>query len=58
MVDKNESDSDESQNVEEDLSAEEDDDEENDEEAENEGTKVTKNGSNKRPIQISGSEVQ
>jgi hypothetical protein len=64
MVDKHESDSDESENVEENPSADEDDfddDEENDveseDEAENEGNKVTKNGSIKRPIQISGSEV-
>jgi hypothetical protein len=64
MVDKDESDLEESQNVEEELSADEDDidgDEENDvdseDEDENEEKTVTKNGSNKRPIQISGSEV-
>lgn len=67
MVDKNESDSDEGQDAEEDPSAEEDDlgdEEENDvdsddeADSDNEGKPATKNGSNKRPIQISGSEVQ
>lgn len=64
MVDKNESDSDESQNVDEDPSAEEDDsagdqdrDVESDDEADEEEKVVTKNGSNKRPIQSSGIEV-